>query len=70
MKVNVLPFPVPFTVQLDLPGARTNGPTVNVADLDDETLEQLCEEFVKSVYAKKKEKGKVPPTGQMDGHNA
>jgi hypothetical protein len=69
MKISVVPFPVPFEVRLDLPGAKVAGPTINIADLDDQTLEELCEEFVKAVYARKKEKPKAS-IGQLDGHNA
>lgn len=55
IKLEINPFDVPKSVSLKLPvGKRQDGfakPTsIHLSELDDETLHQLCDDFIINVY--------------------
>jgi len=57
VKVEVYPFDVPDNVRMkQKPGLRQDGfrpvSTFSLAQLDDDTLKQLCDDFVTAVYEK------------------
>ena len=57
-EVELLPFPVPENARIKQKvgrrqdGFNTNAGTIHLKDLDDDTLQALCDEWIKSVYAK------------------
>ena len=56
INLELQPFPVPEDVTIKLPpGRREDGmrpaPTMKLADLSDEVLAAMCEEFTQAVFA-------------------
>jgi hypothetical protein len=57
IELKLRPFPIPDGVVIDRPpGLRQDGfipaPVLKLGELDEETLEQLCEQFREAVYKK------------------